>query len=140
MLYGPAWRHFYTGGIKGQVVRYLAIMPLYLAIFAAYSGCRVDTDTLSPKTETKSEQKPGDLEATGGSNIWQFNFQSVTSQAGWGVGSLGLLGLIAATIKVRRREHAVDDLIVGIEECKAKAVKDRFRNKGDAWIDRRVDC
>ena len=112
-----------------------ALFALGIALLAI-SGCALLSPSSKPSAST------GDVAAEGGSRITQITFQSLAGKAGWGGTIVGLLGWIAATIKARRREQAADELIRSIEASgsAAKIVKSHVRNKGIAWLDRRVAC
>lgn len=112
---------------------------LILSVFAFECTMPVEIPVASPKTETKPELTP-EAAASGGSSVWQFNFQSVAAKGGWFVTPLTMIGWIVATLKSRRREQAADELIRSIEAVgdAAKLVKAHVCRKGDPWINQRV--
>src|SRR3990167_4095873 len=124
--------------IRGTSAIFAVSWVICIALLAilAISGCSLLSPTDKPSAST------GDVAAEGGSRITQITFQSLAGKAGWGGALVGLLGLVAATIKARRREQAADELIRSIEASgsAAKIVKSHVRNKGIAWLDRRVAC
>ena len=115
--------------------------PACLASLVALSALSwVGCNLLSPKQadEIKPSIATG-IEAGAGAKVTNVSFQWA-GKAGWFATPLTLLGWVVATIKVRRREQAADELILSIKACGDAAfmVKSHVAKKNNDWINKRV--
>jgi len=108
------------------------VAGLLAGLILGVAGCKVPIASPTTTTET------GDVEATGGSSVWQFNFQSVAGKTGWGVSAITLIALIVSTLKVKHRDEALDTVIEAIEDKQCNDCKRCVEHRNNALVNRRV--
>jgi hypothetical protein len=112
-----------------------------IAVGCAVLVCVLDwacLRALSPHEETTTETTTETtVEASGGSTVTTFNFQNVAGKTSWGI---LLIVAVSATVAMKRREKAVDDLIESVESVgdASRLVKSQVRSKKNKYIDKRV--
>ena len=116
--------------------RLVVVWLLVASLFVFEMGCGTLLRLFSSDREqnVESDQKPG-AEASGGSSIWQFNFQNVAGKGGW-----ALLPFILGAwfVRSRRLRGGLDTVIESIREKQCEDCKRCVESRNNAVVNRRV--